>query len=220
MRVVEDLGWRGVAGWSDTQHVSIDTIEKRHGNATSGVSVTTALKGLHNNNGLGRGESEDIVLIGSAASGELTRAKRNLDSSEDAALQVLEHIQLETTMDNPSYFHDKYATTGNDASGYIVAGLSRAADIHDDVVHSRPMPVTVWHVQRNATIVARGGPLMRGEDPWVKKVIFQDDGREVSAAATAVMLGVNPKETGGKKKGWLFITGFLSDNVVATLVDL
>lgn len=219
-RTFEDLGWRGVAGWSDTQHVTIDTIEKMPWNATSGVSVTTALMGLHNNNGLGRGESEDIVLIGSAASGELTRAACNLESREHPELQILEHIQLDTTIDNPSYFHDKYATTVDDASGYIVAGLSRAVDIHDDVVQSRPMPVTVWHVQRNATIVARGGPLMRGEEAWLKKVIFRDDGREASAAATAVMIGVNPKETGGKKKGWLFVTGFMSDNVVATLVNL
>lgn len=215
MRHVEDFAWRGVAPWTDTVHVTIDTIDKTPDDPFTGINATVALTGLHNNNGIGRGEADDILLIGSAASGELTRVKRDLDAKTNPTLEILEHIQLDTTIDNPVYYHDKYATPGNDASGYILAGMTRAVDLAGDVTSKRPMPVTVWHVKRDTLV-----EVVEGKSAWTKEIIFQDDGKEISTAATAVLVGIDPKETGGKKKGWLFVTGFLSESVVASLIDL
>lgn len=218
------------------------------GDASEGVKVEEALGGLHNNNGLGRGERGDVVLIGSAASGELTVARRSErsennggEAGEEAKLTPIEHIQLETTIDNPSYFKDEFATPEDDASGYVLAGLVRAVDLPKDVDKvGGVVPSLVQILRRNETAVARGGDgttmgtgpgEKRGEDrggdvsrkdkAWAKpKVVFQDDGKRVSGAATAVLVGVDPKETGGRKKGWLFVTGFMTNSVVATLIDL
>lgn len=189
---------------------------------TAGVEVEEALRDLHNNNGLGRSERGDIVLIGSAASGEVTRAQRSSKPGEEAKLMPIEHIQLDTSIDNPSYFKDEYATPANDASGYVLAGLVRAVDIAKDVHNvGGVVPSLVQILRRNETVLAQGGQKTRHDKLWLKpNLVFQDDGRRVSGAATAVLVGVNPKETGGKKKGWLFVTGFMTRSVVAALIDL
>lgn len=223
MRILEDLGWRGVAGWSDTQHVTFDAQDPTgNANSTAGVTSVTALTGLHNNNGLGHGETPETVLIGSAASGELTRLLRNVDSANDPELEVLEHIQMDSFIDNPTYFRDRYTVTPqDDTSGYVMAGLARGVDIMDDLQDPNGViPVVVWHVKPNVTVAEMGEKRPRGVDPWTRKMIFRDDGKVASGAATAVLVGADPMVYEGGKKAWLFVTGFLSKSVVASLIDL
>ena len=38
--------------------------------------------------------------------------------------------------------------------------------------------------------------------------------------SAAVLVAIDPKLEGGKKKAWLFVTGFLSTNAIAVKVDL
>jgi hypothetical protein len=60
----------------------------------------------------------------------------------------------------------------------------------------------------------------RKNGKWEKKLLFEDDGKRLRSAATAVLIGIGPKLEGGKKKGWLFVTGFYSQHMVAVKVDL
>jgi hypothetical protein len=51
-------------------------------------------------------------------------------------------------------------------------------------------------------------------------LVFADDGEKMRTASAAVIVGIDPRKEGGKKKGWLFVTGFMSENMVATKIDL
>jgi len=208
MRDIEDLLNHQTAPWSDVVHVAISENRARDGSIL--IEAATALSGLHNPNGLGHGAHPDEVLIVDASGGVLIFAQRNLDDHASRNLTIVEHIQLDSTLDNPSYYHDAYATVANNASGYILAGLARAADLskasHDTDTR---IPVMVWQVRST------------GESgKWEKKLIFQDDGKQIRSASAAVLVGIDPKENGGKKQAWLFVTGFLSDAMVASKVDL
>lgn len=120
-------------------------------------------------------------------------------------LEITESIQVQSTIDNPSYFHDPYAKeTDGDASGYVLAGLARAS-----AFPSKQDPVVVWLVQPSPD----GG---FGK----KKKIFQDDGKKISTASTAVIVAVDPAKNGGRKQGWLFVTGPISLNAVVAKIDL
>ncbi len=208
MREIEDLLNHQTAAWSDIVHVEIS--EKRAQDGSTIIEATTALTGLHNPNGLGHGAHPDDVLVVDASGGVLIFAQRKPDDHASRNLTILDHIQLDSTLDNPSYYHDAYATAANNASGYILAGLARAADLlkaSDDP--NTPIPVMVWHVR--STSESR---------KWEKKLIFQDDGKQIRSASAAVLVGIDPKGNGGKKQAWLFVTGFLSNAMVASKVDL
>jgi hypothetical protein len=53
-----------------------------------------------------------------------------------------------------------------------------------------------------------------------QKLLFQDDGRIVSTASTAVLVAIDPDENENKKQAWLFVTGPLSKAVVVAKIDL
>ena len=63
--------------------------------------------------------------------------------------------------------------------------------------------------------------LVEGATEWVKRVLFQDDGSRIRSASAAVVVAIDPKLEEGKKRGWLFVTGFLSESMmIAVKVDL
>ncbi|KAI5272235.1 serum paraoxonase/arylesterase family protein [Aureobasidium subglaciale] len=199
--------------WSNTQLVSITDLYAT--SPSEGLEVQTALTGIKNNNGLGHvHESEEITVV-SAERGILYRA---FPHAENKTLEVKESIHLDSTLDNPTWYHDRWATDSDDRSGYILAGLARGIDLASNTKNPEAKdPVYVWLVQRNPSHTSPEG---QQEGNWEKKLIFQDDGAKVRTASAAVVIGIDPKLEGGKKRGWLFVTGFMSENMVATKIDL
>ncbi|KAK7215691.1 hypothetical protein V2G26_003694 [Clonostachys chloroleuca] len=196
------------ARWSNTVRVQID--DWSSSDPQAGINASIALTGLHNNNGLGHGPSHEDVAIGSATSGILSLA----DITDSQQLKVKETIYLDSTIDNPSYFKDEYATEENDASGYVLGGLTKAGELAKSSQNETATePVIVWLVQP----VKEEG---KAATKWNKKIIFEDDGSRIRSSSAAVLLGIDPALEGGKKRAWLVVTGFLSSNAIAVKVDL
>jgi hypothetical protein len=209
MRTVEDL-YSG-ARWSNIVHV------RTSGDGPSGSKTTIAMTGLHNNNGLGHGKSPDEILIDSCTSGTL-HIGRVSPESEEHTIELQESIQIDSIVDNPTYFSDPFATASHDASGYVLAGLSRAIDLPKTCGDpAATEPVMVWYV--TPAVAEREGDPGSG-DRWKKRLLFEDDGSRIRSASCAVLVPVDPTTEGGKRKAWLFVTGFLSENIIAVKVDL
>lgn len=218
-RALEDLGTQSVAAWSSIVHVSFAGSQKA-ADPTSGLTVKRVLQELHNNNGIGRSDPShpDELLIVDASGGRLTRVTSSLASIGSATLRVRDSLQLASTLDNPSYFVDAYATPGDNATGPVLAGLGRALDLAKAALTpDAPIPVMVWHV-RAAHADAEG--FGHKTEVLEKRLIFQDDGRRVRSASAAVLVGIDPKTTGGRKQAKLFVTGFLSEAVAVATIDL
>lgn len=206
LRMLADVSGHGYFR-TDTLHVSITDSTAR--DPDKGIAVHTALNALNNNNGLGHVNGRpDEVLIGCAVLGRVTRAVRS-----GTKLKVLEHVNVASTIDNPVWYDDPYAMPGNNASGYVLAGLARAAEMAGAVETQGPIPSIVWHVRAD-------GHDDEAQDRWEKRLIFMDDGKSVSGVATALLVGINPRKNGGKKQARLFITGFLTDAVTVATVDV
>lgn len=187
-------------GWSSTVHVQLGGLASS-AEAEDEVTAHTALTGLKNNNGLGHGASPDEILVTSAIGGELYRAS----ASSNHTITVEETIPVDSTIDNPSYYKDPKGVPGNDASGYVLAGLRRAVDLPSTVHDPEGKEsVIVWLVRRNESA-----------DAWEQRVLFEDDGTNIRSASAAVLV---PADSG--KKAWLFVSGFVSESVVAVEVDL
>ncbi|KAI9697167.1 MAG: hypothetical protein M1820_007903 [Bogoriella megaspora] len=207
LRLVEDVGF-DLTPWTDIIHVKLSGLESVK-SSSEGVTASVAFK-HQNTNGIGHGASDDEVLVGRAAAGVMVRTKRKAGSSE---LKSLESIQLDSTIDNPSYFRDRYAKeTGRDASGYVLGGLLEAVKYPKE---DGKDPVVVWLVQKSAGTEGKAV-----DDGWNKTAIFQDDGSVISSASTAVLAPIDPKENDGRKQGWLFVSGPTSKATVAARVDL
>lgn len=209
MRVVEDIGCQHIAGWTDLIHIHVTNLTAQTDMAN--VVATVAIEGLHTNNGLGRGKNDHEILVGDSSGGVLIFAKPN----PHPYLEVVERVQLPSTIDNPSFFSDPFAKeSGRDASGYVVAGLARAIEFPTD-----SDPVMVWLIQ---PYQATDGERHKGHQRqgWTKRLIFQDDGKTIGSAATAVLVAIDPQQNSGRKQGWLFVTGGLSRAVIASRVDL
>jgi hypothetical protein len=200
LRQIEDVYYG--AKWSNTIFVEITDLTSQ--DATAGMKASVALTGLHNNNGLGHGRTSDEIAIGSAASGDIHISTIKSNHS----LEVLETINFDTAVDNPSWYSDPFSSVQGDSSGYVSAGLSKAGDLAKSVgVASGAEPVMVWLAQPK-------------NGKWEKKLLFEDDGKRLRSAATAVLIGIDPELEDGKKKGWLFATGFYSQSAIAVKVDL
>uniref|UniRef100_A0A8H7N506 Serum paraoxonase/arylesterase family protein n=1 Tax=Bionectria ochroleuca TaxID=29856 RepID=A0A8H7N506_BIOOC len=196
------------ARWSNTVRVQID--DWSSSDPQAGINASIALTGLHNNNGLGHGPSHEDVAIGSAASGILSLA----DITDTQQMKVKETIYLDSTIDNPSYFKDEYATEENDASGYVLGGLTKAGELAKSSQNETATePVIVWLVQ---PVKEEGKAAIK----WNKKIIFEDDGSRIRSSSAAVLLGIDPALEGGKKRAWLVVTGFLSSSAIGVKVDL
>jgi hypothetical protein len=200
LRHIEDVYYGGK--WSSTIFVQIKDMKARDSNA--GIEASVALTGLHNNNGLGHGRTPNEIAIGSASSGNIHIA----NILPNQTIEVLETIELDSAVDNPSYFSDSFADIDGDSSGFISAGLSKAVHLGKSLgVADGTEPAMIWLVKPN-------------NGNWEKKLLFEDDGKRLRSAATAVLIGIDPALEGGKKKGWLFATGFYSRSAVAVKVDL
>lgn len=193
------------AKWTNTLLVTIDDLEAMNG--PSGVTTETVVRTIRNNNGLGRGRFENEVLITSAIEGSMYRFNRS-SSSADRLLEPNGVVYVDSAIDNPSFFNDTFASDDFDASGYVLAGLGRAIDLPKQV--SMPFaadPVMVWHAR-----------LM--SDGWETRLIFQDNGTLIRSASAAVIIPTDPIEEGGVRRAWLFVTGFMSENIIAVKIDL
>ncbi|KAM0206830.1 hypothetical protein ACHAQI_008055 [Fusarium lateritium] len=200
LRQIEDVYYGGK--WSTTIFVQIKDMKAK--DSTAGIEASVALTGLHNNNGLGHGKTSNEIAIGSASSGDIHIASIQANQT----LKVLETIGLDGCVDNPSYFSDSFASVNGDSSGFISAGLSKGLDLGKSIgVADGAEPVMIWLVKPK-------------DGKWEKKLLFEDDGKRLRSAAAAVLIGIDPALEGGKKKGWLFATGFYSRSVVAVKVDL
>lgn len=211
MRNLEELGEYHTAGWSDISYVEFDVGEKE---PDAGVTAKTALTGLHNNNGLGKGRpGYPEIVINDAGGGRMYRARMR---ESDHALDIIEAVQLDSALDNPFYFDDKYATTGGNASGYILPGYPLAYSFFGDFPHpERPIPAMVWHLRSG-----RSPARFESSNQWEHRVVFQDDGNLLRSASGAVLLGIDPAKTGGRKQGWLFVTGGAARACIALKIDL
>ncbi|VUC20897.1 unnamed protein product [Clonostachys rosea] len=206
LRQVEDM--ISLAKWSNIIRVQID--DWSGSDPQAGINASIALTGLHNNNGLGHGPSHEDVAIGSAASGVLHLA----DITDTQQLKVKESIYLDSTIDNPSYFKDEYVTEESDASGYVLGGLTKAAELAKTSRNETATEaVIVWLVQP----VKEEG---RATTKWNKKIIFEDDGSRIRSSSGALLVGIDPALEGGKKRAWLVVSGFLSSSTIAVKVDL
>lgn len=195
------------AKWSSIVHVQIGDLKSADGR--SGFDATVALTGLHNNNGLSHGLAHDEMVISSALGGTLYRATTN---DNNHTISILESIPLDSLTDNPSYFKDSYATPSNDASGYLVAGIARPIDLPTTITDPTAKDgVMVWYVRPNSTDTE--------DTAWEKRLIFEDDGTHIRTASAAVLIGIEPRPN-ESKKAWLFVTGFLSESVIAVEVEL
>lgn len=205
MRMLEDLYFG--AAWTDTVHVVISKDEP------SGSKTTVAVPRLHNNNGLGHGRTDDEILIDSCISGTMHIGKVSSKSGKDT-IKLEESIQLDSIIDNPTYFSDPFPSTSYDASGYVLAGLSNAIDLAKTCRDPlKTEGVMVWYVKPSSDRDQSGGS-------WDKRLLFEDDGHRIRTASCAVLIAIDPATEGGKRKAWLFVTGFLSKNTIAVKVDL
>lgn len=212
MREFEDLLEQNTAAWSDIVHVSV--LDPKSKDPSKGLKVARSLQELHNNNGMGHAghDRPEDVMVCDASGGVLSRLRRDVANAADTDLKLVEQVQLDSCIDNPTYFDDPYATAANNASGFVLGGLARGADMAKDWKDSsKPLPVMVWHLRTD------GGDSYKS---WKKDLIFQDDGKQVRSAATAALIGIDPKANAGKKQAWLFVSGFVSEGVAAAKIDL
>ncbi|KAH6678889.1 hypothetical protein F5X68DRAFT_245332 [Plectosphaerella plurivora] len=208
LRHFELLTWRP---WSTAVHVNF-----QHGTSfkgTEGVKAKVVLDNIYNLNGLGRARDGQIA-IGRAGAGAIELAHI---SPENQTIQITQHLQMDSTVDNPSYFTDPYADESFDGSGYIIAGLAKAADILHTAGDPNALdPSIVWYVPTKPG--GRGSAVKASE--VTPRPIFQDDGRRLRFSTTAVLVGIDPKLEGGQRWAWLFVTGALAKGAVAVKVNL
>lgn len=219
-RLLEEVAYGSMGQSTDLVYIRLDTkphlttvVTKDHADDTEGVTAKVA-NIIDMNNGVGHGKTPSEIMIARASSGQLLLG--HVDGVQPPKVDIDEIIQLDSTLDTPSYFSDPYAVeTGRDASGYVVAGLARAITFP---VAGKAIPVTIWLVQPNQGLdPARSGSHI---DKWTRKVIFQDGGQTMRTASTAVMVAIDPSVNDGKKQAHLFITGPLSDGIVVAKVDI
>ncbi|KAE8395377.1 serum paraoxonase/arylesterase family protein [Aspergillus alliaceus] len=205
-RQVEDLV--PAAKWSNVVHVQVDSLESEQ--AEIGVNAKVALVGLQNNNGLGHGQSKEEILISNAIGGIMYRGRAN---PEPRNISILDEVHFDSSIDNPSYYMDPYRTSSGDASGYVLAGLLRPIDLAKN--HADPNGkdgVMVWYARPNT-------PKEGSAVEWQTRLIFEDDGSNIRSSSTALLVPIE-LQPGEKKKAWLFVTGFVSENVIAVEVFL
>jgi len=216
-RILEQILPESLVRWTNLIFVQLDSTKKVD-DATSHVQASIALDKIRNNNGLGNLDRERAsrgeFIVVDAAGGVTWRVKQPASDKLNNKVEIVERIPLTTTLDNPFYYEDPYPEVGGDASGYILSGLARGFALGES---SRDPdgtePVVCWHVRGN------------GQNPdkhsaWERRLIFQDDSTTIRSASGTAMIPIDPKDNGGKKQAWLFITGFQSRNMVATKINL
>lgn len=199
------------------------------------VEAGVVLERIHNGNGLGHGPGGE-VMIGDAAGGVLhlasliqstspvtttTHATTNAATNTHPRLQIHTSMPLHSNIDNPSF----YSSSDGTKSGYVLAGLSKGAALGPNAKDpAYKHGVIVWYVPLGDGADAAGSGEREGNHQKRKvgepKVIFADDGGLISTASAGVIVD-RPTTTGGEGvERWLFVTGFMSDSMVAVKVDL
>ncbi|KYK53990.1 serum paraoxonase/arylesterase family protein [Drechmeria coniospora] len=199
MRRVEDMFWG--AKWSNTVYVQY---EGAGSSDDEGVGASIALEGLHNNNGIGRGRGPQEVAVIGCCSGLM-----HVGTIDRHTIRVSESVEFDSMVDNPSYFRDPYANATYDASGFVLCGLSRAVDL---LAHSRD------GVAKDGVMVWKASST--GGHEWNKTLLFEDDGSRIRTGSSAVLVALDPADEGGLRRGRLFVTGFMSRNMIAVDIDL
>lgn len=208
LRQFEDI-YTG-AKWSDTVFVEIEGELKPTIDSSELVTANVALTGLHNNNGLGRGRTENEIAIGSAASGALHLGKIVAGNK----IRIVDSIGLDTCIDNPSYYVDPYPLQGTNKSGFVLGGVSRAVDLSKTVKDPSGIdPIMVWLARPEGDDNVK--PLA-----WSTESLFEDDGNRLRTASAAVLVSIDPALEKGEKKAWLFATGFLSKGILGVKIKL
>ncbi|KAI1451387.1 calcium-dependent phosphotriesterase [Annulohypoxylon moriforme] len=202
MRFLEDFSH---LPWTDLVHVSVDN--------DNNVTATVSLDSIGTNNGLGWGPNGQ-VLIGDAAGGNLYFAGFE---AKNKTLSVSHYVSADGIVDNPSFFSDPYAEfDGKDYSGYLLPGLGRPMDLAEnfrDPTARAPIPSIVWFAPRSA-----GKKEGSARDKRVR-LLFSDDGSALRGVTTAVIVAIDPATNDGKREGWLFLTGVVAPNMLATKID-
>ncbi|ORY55247.1 serum paraoxonase/arylesterase family protein [Pseudomassariella vexata] len=220
MRVIEDV-WPG-ANWGSVVHVQLSSLEAPQ----EDVSVEIALDKLRNTNGLGHSRSEDEFMLTSCMSGILHIANVHSTTKENhhshTEIHLLESLQFDSVVDNPSYFHDPYANSSYDASGFVASGIPRPIDLlknmRDPTAKDGAM---VWLAKPSVqSSVGGSGEVSPSTHDWEKQLLFEDDGSRIRSASAAVLVAIDPHEEEGKRRAWLYVTGFMAKKIVAVKVDI
>ncbi|KAL2882065.1 hypothetical protein SGCOL_002326 [Colletotrichum sp. CLE4] len=205
-RLVEDV-WPGTT-WTDTIYIHIEEMSSLV--PTEGIKAEVALSGMRNNNGMGHGRKAGEILVVNCAGGEMFIGEASSDS-KNTSINIAESVQVDSYIDNPSYFDDPYKTETFDASGFVLPGLSRPIDIPKQVHNtSSDIGSIVWYVK----------PAAGSDGGYEKRLVFEDDGTRARSAAAAVLVAIDPAQERGERKAWLFVTGFMAGSVVAFKIDL
>ncbi|KAJ5885284.1 hypothetical protein N7495_009794 [Penicillium taxi] len=200
MRLVEDV--YPSAKWSSITHVQLTDLKST--DSTAGLEASVALDGLWNNNGLGHGRTEQEVVISSAIGGQLYISQWHETNN---TISVQTTLAFDCVADNPSYYSDPYRTTEDDASGFVVTGITRAFYIGlGEKYRTHLNSIKVWYARLN------------GQGNWEKKVLFEDDGERIQTASTVVLVPIESVD--GQKLAWCFVTGFMSESMIAVKVEL
>ncbi|KAI1078918.1 calcium-dependent phosphotriesterase [Whalleya microplaca] len=203
MRLVEDLTGRK---WTDVVHVRLEDDDK--------VDATVSINSIATTNGIGWGPDKQ-VLISDALGGSIYFA--TLPSAENKTLSVSHAIHTHGLIDNPSFFSDPYAgLDGKDYSAYILPGFGRVVEFPEhfkDPTGKAPITSLVWFLPASA---GKNKDESRGKQ---SRVLVSDDGTSMRGATTAVITAIDPATNGGKREGWLFVTGVAAPHVFVTRID-
>ncbi|KAJ3497238.1 hypothetical protein NLG97_g2053 [Lecanicillium saksenae] len=207
MRHIEDI--YTAATWSTTVYAEFEVGKTKPDDAAH-VKANVALTGLHNNNGLGPGRKPGEVVLVDAAGGmvHFGEIKRKDD---EVLIHVTDTFEAESTLDNPHYFLDPFANDTFDAGGFILAGLSKAINLGGNSrLADGKDGVMVWHLQDRPS----------GKGKWEAKLLLQDNADFIRTASGSVLIPTDPAKSNGRREAWLFVTGFMSKNVVAVKIGL
>lgn len=220
-----------MAGWTNVVHVRLEnpgSAEDGDGDS-AGVHASIALEKLHNLNGLGHGGGgQGEILVTSCFSGLLHVGEvvGEADTGKKV-IRVKEVIEFASPVDNPSYFRDPYANGTFDASGIVSSGPTRGIDFLESKGKEFVLdPNMVWKAtpksgkKEKEGDGERDGTVAGGGKNWDVSLLFEDDGRRLRTSSASVLVAIDPNEEGGRRRAWLFLTGYQASNVIAVKVDL
>jgi hypothetical protein len=217
LRSIEDIYFG--AKWSNTVHVSFSKAKTASKDDTNDVEASIALRNIHNNNGIGRGKLPGDVVVATAASGTLRFGKLVTVDDDRVIIDIKSIFEADSTLDNPSYFADPYANDTFDASGHVQCGLTRGADLLENIRDPAGKDgVMVWHISPVVEDINRSST--GGRPQWQGRLLFEDDASRIRSGSAAVLVAIDPAQENGHRKAWLFVTGFMSKNMIAVKIDL
>lgn len=212
-RMLEDLNAN--AKYTDVVKIELDPKTLASSSFTAeeeGVTASLAIPSIHNSNGMGHGRTDREILIASCASGIL-----NIGQIDDTGnITLTDAIPADIVIDNPNYFPDPYSKE-SPKGGFLLPGIARPLTLsysgRDPSYEGEPKdPVMVWYATPGKT----------AEKKWEQRLLFSDDGSRLRSISGSVMVAIDPatQEDKAKRQAWLFMTGFISKNMIAVKVDL